>query len=83
MRTKILFFLILLTANVFAQKIDEEQVPKDVLIGLETIYPEVKAKSWELKDGSYFASIKVDGQSYIIRMYGKLDGKANSENKYE
>ena len=63
MRTKILFFLILLTANVFAQKIDEEQVPKDVLIGLETIYPEVKAKSWELKDGSYFASIKVDGQS--------------------
>jgi hypothetical protein len=28
-------------------------------------------------------NIKVDGQSYIIRMYGKLDGKANSENKYD
>ncbi|NVN96088.1 MAG: hypothetical protein HXX18_12475 [Bacteroidetes bacterium] len=63
MRSKILFFLILLSANVLAQKIDEEQVPKDVLIGLETIYPEVKAKSWELKEGNYFANIKVDGQS--------------------
>ncbi|MFZ4400531.1 MAG: hypothetical protein ACOYO1_10890 [Bacteroidales bacterium] len=63
MRTKILFFLILLSANVLAQKIDDEQVPKDVLIGLETIYPEVSAKAWEIKDGNYFASIKVDGQS--------------------
>lgn len=63
MRTKILFFLILLSANVLAQKINEEQVPKDVLIGLETIYPEVKVKTWELIDGNYFASVKVDGQS--------------------
>ena len=63
MRTKILFFLILLSTHLFAQKIDEEQVPKDVLIGLETIYPEVKAKTWEIKDGNYFASIKVDGQT--------------------
>ncbi|MFZ4740296.1 MAG: hypothetical protein ACOYLE_03950 [Bacteroidales bacterium] len=71
MRSKILFFLILLSANVLAQKIDEEQVPKDVLIGLETIYPEVKAKSWELKEGNYFANIKVDGQS------GKAEITAN------
>ncbi len=63
MKTKILFFLILLSVNVLAQKIDEEQVPKDVLIGLETIYPEAKSKSWEIKEGNYFASIKVDGQS--------------------
>lgn len=63
MRTKILLFLILLSANVLAQKINEEQVPKDVLIGLETIYPEVKVKNWELIEGNYFASIKVDGQS--------------------
>ena len=63
MRSKILFFLILLSINVLAQRVDEEQVPKDVLIGLETIYPEVKAKSWEIKEGNYFANIKVDGQS--------------------
>ncbi len=63
MRIKILLFLILLSANVLAQKINEEQVPKDVLIGLETIYPEVKVKSWEMKDGNYIANIKVDGQS--------------------
>lgn len=63
MRTKILLFLILLSANVLAQKINEEQVPKDVLIGLETIYPEVKVKSWEIVEGNYFASIKVDGQA--------------------
>ena len=63
MRTKILFFLILLSANVLAQKINEEQVPKDVLIGLETIYPDVKVKSWEMIDGNYYASIKIDGQS--------------------
>lgn len=63
MRTKILLLLILLSANVLAQKINEEQVPKDVLIGLETIYPEVKVKSWEIVEGNYFASIKVDGQA--------------------
>lgn len=27
--------------------------------------------------------VKVDGQRYLIQMYGKLDGKANSENKYD
>ncbi len=63
MRTKILLLLILLSANVLAQKINEEQVPKDVLIGLETIYPKVKVKSWEIVEGNYFASIKVDGQA--------------------
>ena len=63
MRTKILLLLIFLSVNVVAQKINEEQVPKDVLIGLETIYPEAKVKIWELIDGNYFASIKVDGQS--------------------
>jgi hypothetical protein len=27
--------------------------------------------------------VKLDGQKYLIQMYGKLDGKANMENKYE
>jgi hypothetical protein len=27
--------------------------------------------------------IKYDGQKYIVSMYGKLDGKANTENKYD
>jgi hypothetical protein len=28
-------------------------------------------------------SIKLDGKKYIVQMYGKLDGKANMENKYD
>lgn len=28
-------------------------------------------------------SVKIDGQKYFIQMYGKLDGKANMENKYD
>ncbi len=27
--------------------------------------------------------VKVEGQRYLIQMYGKLDGKANMENKYD
>jgi hypothetical protein len=27
--------------------------------------------------------VKLDGQKYVIQMYGKLDGKANMENKYD
>ena len=27
--------------------------------------------------------VKVDGQKYLVQMYGKLDGKANMENKYD
>ena len=27
--------------------------------------------------------VKLDGQRYVIQMYGKLDGKANMENKYD
>ena len=27
--------------------------------------------------------IKIDGQKYNVTMYGKLDGKANMENKYD
>ena len=27
--------------------------------------------------------IKLDGKKYIVQMYGKLDGKANMENKYD
>jgi hypothetical protein len=27
--------------------------------------------------------VKLDGQRYLIQMYGKLDGKANMENKYD
>ena len=27
--------------------------------------------------------VKLDGQKYLIQMYGKLDGKANIENKYD
>jgi hypothetical protein len=27
--------------------------------------------------------IKLDGQKYIVAMYGKLDGKSNMENKYD
>jgi|LakMenE18May11ns_1017448.scaffolds.fasta_scaffold9951184_3 hypothetical protein len=27
--------------------------------------------------------VKLDGQRYLIQMYGKLEGKANMENKYE
>jgi hypothetical protein len=27
--------------------------------------------------------VKIDGTRYIISMYGKLDGKANTENKYD
>jgi len=27
--------------------------------------------------------VKLDGQKYMIQMYGKLDGKANMENKYD
>jgi hypothetical protein len=27
--------------------------------------------------------IKIDGQKYYVAMYGKLDGKANMENKYD
>ncbi|MCX6230536.1 MAG: hypothetical protein NTZ33_03230 [Bacteroidetes bacterium] len=73
MKTKILFILIFLSVNVFAQKVNEEQVPKDVLIGLETAYPEVKAKSWEIKDGNYLANVKVDGQSGIAEF--TPDGK--------
>ena len=64
MRIKILFFLmILLSANVFSQKIDEDQVPKDVLIAIETVYSGVKVKTWELKDNNYFATVKVEGQT--------------------
>jgi hypothetical protein len=28
-------------------------------------------------------NVKLDGQKYIIQMYGKLNGKANMENKYD
>jgi hypothetical protein len=28
-------------------------------------------------------NVKIDGQKYIIQMYGKLNGKANMENKYD
>jgi hypothetical protein len=28
-------------------------------------------------------TIKLDGQKYLIQMYGKLNGKANMENKYD
>jgi hypothetical protein len=28
-------------------------------------------------------STKIDGQRYSVQMYGKIDGKANSENKYD
>ena len=28
-------------------------------------------------------NVKIDGTKYIISMYGKLDGKANTENKYD
>ena len=28
-------------------------------------------------------SVKLDGQKYAVAMYGKLDGKANMENKYD
>ena len=28
-------------------------------------------------------NVKLDGQKYVIQMYGKLNGKANMENKYE
>jgi hypothetical protein len=28
-------------------------------------------------------SIKIDGKKYNVAMYGKLDGKANTENKYD
>jgi hypothetical protein len=27
--------------------------------------------------------VKLDGQKYLVSMYGKLDGKANMENKYD
>jgi hypothetical protein len=27
--------------------------------------------------------VKLEGQRYLIQMYGKLDGKANMENKYD
>jgi len=27
--------------------------------------------------------VKLDGQRYLVQMYGKLDGKANMENKYD
>ena len=27
--------------------------------------------------------VKLDGQRYLIQMYGKLNGKANMENKYD
>ena len=28
-------------------------------------------------------SVKLEGQKYLVQMYGKLDGKAGSENKYD
>ena len=28
-------------------------------------------------------SVKLNGQKYLLQMYGKLDGKANMENKYD
>ena len=28
-------------------------------------------------------SVKIDGQKYVVQMYGKLEGKANMENKYD
>jgi hypothetical protein len=28
-------------------------------------------------------SVKLDGKKYLVQMYGKLDGKANMENKYD
>ena len=27
--------------------------------------------------------VKIDGQRYVVAMYGKIDGKANMENKYD
>ena len=63
MRIYILFFLMLLSACAFSQKIDEDQVPKDVLIAIETVYSGVKVKTWELKDNTYFATVKVEGQT--------------------
>jgi hypothetical protein len=27
--------------------------------------------------------VKIDGQKYLVQMYGKLEGKANMENKYD
>ncbi|MEI6822900.1 MAG: PepSY-like domain-containing protein [Bacteroidota bacterium] len=63
MRIYILFFLMLLSACAFSQKIDEDQVPKDVLIAIETVYSGAKVKTWELKDNNYFATVKVDGQT--------------------
>ena len=69
MRIKILFFLmILLSANVFSQRVDEDQVPKDVLIAIETVYSGVKVKTWELKDNNYFATLKVEGQTGIAEV---------------
>jgi|LauGreDrversion2_5_1035112.scaffolds.fasta_scaffold103422_1 hypothetical protein len=28
-------------------------------------------------------SVKIDGKKYLVSMYGKIDGKANTENKYD
>jgi len=62
MKIRFFILLFLISLQLTAQKINEEQVPKDVLIGLESIYPEAKVKTWEIINGNYFATLKVDGQ---------------------
>jgi len=62
MKIRLFILLFFISFQLTAQKINEEQVPKDVLIGLESIYPEAKVKIWEIINGNYFASLKVDGQ---------------------
>jgi hypothetical protein len=39
-----------------------------------------KAEGFELQTEW---SVKIDGQKYVVQMYGKLEGKANMENKYD
>jgi hypothetical protein len=62
MKIRLFILLFFIAFQLSAQKINEEQVPKDVLIGLESIYPEAKVKTWEFINGNYFATLKVDGQ---------------------
>jgi len=64
MKAKLLIVvLMLISALGYAQKIDPEQVPKDVMIALENQYTDFKVKSWKMIDGNYVASLTVEDQT--------------------
>ena len=50
---------------------------------VDDLYKKCGFKKAELFNLQVEWPVKLDGQRYIVQMYGKLEGKANMENKYD